>query len=391
MPESDPSDPGQSLAGIRVLEVSRLVPGALVGWWLAALGAEVVKVEEPNKGDYMREIPPFLGGRGLMHQVLDRGKKSVALDLRDDTDRSRLLSILPSADVVIDGNRPSSLAHGGLDYRSIRTQHPGLIICSVTGYGQNGPLAALASHGFSIDTLAGVSPIIENPDGSRTLGWESSSTIGIETGTLSAVIAVMAALITARTSGKGAWIDVSLWDAAVQSNRFAMTWALAGESPLRMHEGGPLYGAYVCGDGRSIWFAALEAKFWRRFCAAVDRPEWAERWSGEGAIGFGTDDLRRELEALFRTRTATQWIDLFQTADIPGNPILSAHDVAEHPHFAARDLVDPATRATAVPTIGAAPVWLDGGRRLGHGMSAAPEVGADTEQIIADWSGIAHV
>jgi crotonobetainyl-CoA:carnitine CoA-transferase CaiB-like acyl-CoA transferase len=351
-----------------------------------------VKVEAPTKGDYMRATPPYLNGKSLMHQVIDRGKKSIAIDLGDAAELDIFRRLTSKADVIIDGNRPGSLARYGINYAETRAAYPKLIVCSVTGFGQDGPLAGLPAHGFTVDTLAGVSPIIENADGTVTLGWELSSTIGIECGALSAVVAVLGSILTVRAGGNGSWIDVSLWDAALQANRFSMAWALSDQKgPLRMHDQGPLYGAYKCQDGRKIWFAALEQKFWQKFCTLVERPDLVDRWDGNGDIGFGTEDLRAVLQGVFLTRTAEDWADLFGQNDIPGNRILSPEEVTVSPHFKARAIMDAAENERAIRTVGAAPVFTEHGHRLGHGLAPAPALGADTEDVIATWTEAATV
>jgi alpha-methylacyl-CoA racemase len=377
------------LAGVRVLEVAHLVPAGIVGWWLAALGAEVVKVEDPQRGDYTRAIPPYVEGEGLMHQVGNQGKASIALDLASEDGRATFRSLVAAADVVIDGFRPGALARRGVDLAELRRERPELIVCSVSGFGQEGPLAGLGAHGTTIDTLAGVTPIRKTRDGSLELAWELSSTLGIETGAQSAVIAILAAILEVRTGGDGAWIDVSLWDAAVHANRFAMAWALAGQDgPVFATQRGPLNAPYRCADGDVVWFAAIEEKFWRRFCRAVDRPDLADSWAGQGEVGFGDDSIRSELRALFETKTGQEWEKIFSTEDIPGNVVLDAAGVVRHPHFAARNLASEA--AGTLRTVGAAPVWLDTGHRVGHGLMRAPGLGADTEDIIRNWTESTH-
>ena len=376
------------LAGVRVLEVSRLVPGAAVGWWLAALGADVVKLEEPVRGDYTRAIPPYVDGVGLMHQVSDEGKRSVAADLGTPAGMRTFRSLAAVADVIIDGVRPGAMERYGIDYRAMCADRPELIVCSVTGFGQHGPLADLGAHGTTIDSLAGVAPIREGPNGDLALAWELSSTIGIETGALSAVVSILASVMEVRAGSRGSWIDVSLWDAAVHANRFATVWALTGEpEAMRLAQTGPLNAPYRCADGNVLWFAPIELKFWTRFCSVTGRPDLLARWDGQGEVGFGSESIRAELAALFRTRPAQDWADLLKSADIPANRVLLAHDVIEHPHFAARYPAGEAQVGSALRTIGAAPVWMEEGQRLGVGLAPAPTLGADTDEVICEWTG----
>lgn len=387
-PGPTPASRHMPLDGVRVLEVSRLMPGALVGWWLAALGAEVVKVEEPGRGDYMRSIPPHLGDRSVLHLLLDRGKRSVSADLTTAADRDLVLALMGAADVVIDGMRPGSLSKHGIDYAALRAQHADLVVCSITGFGQNGPLRDLPAHGMTIDTMAGVAAVHDDPPADPVLPWALSNSIGVECGASSAVIAVLGAVLDVRAGRGGGWLDVSMWDAAVHANRLAVACALSGEvDPPRITEFGPLQATYRCGDGRHVMLALIEHKFWARFCEAVARPDLLGMWNGQGEVGFGTEALRAELAALFRERGAGEWEALFRSIDVPANLVHDVTDVVRSSHFAARAPTGDPAVTDGAPVVGAPVRRMEDGTRPGLALGPSPGLGADTADVTRRWLG----
>jgi alpha-methylacyl-CoA racemase len=373
--------------GVRVLEVSRLIPGALTGWWLAALGAEVVKFEEPGTGDYVRAIPPYLDGQSVLHLLVDRGKKSVSANLGDPGSRELLLKLMGAADVVIDGMRPGALSRYGIDYAAVRKRYPDLVVCSVTGFGQMGPMRDRPAHGMTIDSTAGIVPVRGDSLNAPTIPWELSNSIGVECGASSAVIAILGALLDVRNGRGGAWLDVALWDAAVHANRLAVACALTHEvEPPRVAEFGPLQATYRCSDGRYVMLALIEWKFWERFCHATERPDLLQSWDGQGEVGFGADGLGAKLAELIAERRSADWESLFRSIDVPANVINDVADVVGSEHFAARALAGYSPDPDGGPTVGAAVRWMEDGTRLGLDLPAAPPVGRDTEDVAARWT-----
>jgi crotonobetainyl-CoA:carnitine CoA-transferase CaiB-like acyl-CoA transferase len=353
--------------------------------WLADLGAEVLKVEELGRGDYLRAMPPFIDGRGLLPALYDRGKASLELDFRSDEGKSTLRGLAEVADVVVDGARPGATARRlGLDLDELRTTRPDLTVCSVTGFGLNGPLISAPSHGLTIDTLAGVADP-QNLDGHWKVGGILASTLGVEFGALNAVIAILASVMNVRLGGTGSWLDASLWDAAVEANRFNVSLALSGsEERLVMGDQGPLYGVYESSDHRLVMLAALEDRFWVRFCTAIDRVDLVQRRSGE--IGFGDDEsLRDELASIFATRSSAEWLDLFEQADIPGNLVLTVDDVVKHPHFEARGLVRSDTESERLTHVLSPVRCVDSGTRFGADSLPAPDLGERGADLSRRW------
>lgn len=375
--------PFRPLEGVRVLDLSRLYPGALATLKLADLGAEVVKVEDPGRGDYLRTIPPVVDGRGILHLLCDRGKRSVALDVREPEDRERFEELLGAAHVLVEASRPGALAAMGVELGSLRESHPHLVLCSLTGFGQTGPLADVPSHGMNMDALAGTM-FLEDHEGRPAIASKGFS-LGVELGAVNAALGIAAAVHGARETGEGTWIDVSCWDAAVDATRMPMATHLA--APEQRREGKPpLYDVYGASDGQLVLFCAIERKFWVRFCEDVGRPDLAERWSGVD-VDFGGGDLRKELEEVFAREPAAHWDDRFRALGIPGSAILTLSQVIEHPHFEERGMVE---RHTGEPLFRVAnPIrYHDRGERAGEGAAPAPDLGADTDEVMERWRAL---
>lgn len=377
----------EPLAGVRVLDLSRLYPGGLATAKLVALGADVVKVEEPGRGDYMRTIPPVVEGRGVLHWLCDRGKGSVELDVKTDEGRRRLDELLAVADVVVEAHRPGGLEAMGVDFADVRRAHPRLVLCSLTGFGQTGPLAGEPSHGMNMDSLAGVL-FLEEFEGRAAIQTKGFS-LGVELGAVNAALAIVAAVHHAQRTGEGTWIDLSCWDAAVDASRLPIASHL--EAPEQKRVGKPpIYDLYEGSDGRIVLFCAIERKFWDRFCTEVGRPDLQARWSGTD-VDFGTGDLRRDLEAVFAEHPAEHWAACFHEWGIPGSAVLSLPEVLDSPHAVARQVV---AKDDGAPLVHVAnPIrWHDRDERAGDGLAPAPALGADDiDDVLARWAGTAPI
>jgi alpha-methylacyl-CoA racemase len=372
------------LEGTRVLDISRLYPGALATLKLADLGADVVKVEEPGRGDYMRTIPPLINGEGVLHLLLDRGKRSVELDLRTDSGRQGFLRLLSVADVLVEGSRPGRFTELGIDFADLRHKHPHLIVCSVSGFGQTGPLSGAPSHGMNMDALAGVLVLSKWSDRTRFVPMGFS--LGVEMGAVNAALGIAAALHQVRATGEGVWIDASCWDGAFELQRMPIGSHLGGGEQLELREPRPLYDLYETSDGKLVLFCAIERKFWDGFCKGIGREDLSRRWSGTD-VDFGSDPgLRAELEKIFADRTAAEWEDCFGRFDIPGSAVLNLTEALQHPHAQARALVR--DRGIGMAPFVANPLrWHDRDERPGDGASAPPRLGEHTTEVFEEWLG----
>jgi crotonobetainyl-CoA:carnitine CoA-transferase CaiB-like acyl-CoA transferase len=371
------------LHGVRVLDLGILIPAALTGARLAQLGADVVKVEQRGRGDRIRYIPDFIDGASRQFMSHMWGRRSIELDLRDRADRTVFDRLAGAADVLLENQLPGSWARLGLDFEELHRQHPSLVICSITGFGQTGPLGPLPSHGLNMDAAADGIPVTWE-EGHPHLGWYYTSW-GNELGSGHAATAICAALLHARATGEGAWIDISCWDAIVETHRaeIASTWRGA---PANQHQKqhAALYDTYRTSDGRPFLVGLLEPKFWRRFCAEVGRPDLVGlHGGGDLEFGVGDDSLAGELAAIIATATAEEWRERFLAWDLPGSPVLEIPDVMRLEHFAARGIVE--GERGDWPNVASPIRWHHVDERAGLGLQPPPELGADMKEILADW------
>lgn len=377
----------QPLAGVRVLDLTRLLPGAIAARKLAYLGADVVKIEEPDRGDYLRTIPPMYDEEeSFMHKLLNRGKRSVALDLKTESGRSTFNDLAGQADAILEVSRPGRFREIGIDFAQLREARPQLVVCSITGFGQTGPLASLASHGMNMDCLAGSAPFEADGEGGWSLGRSVFASLAVELGGVNAALATTAAILHARSTGEGTWIDASCWDAAVEANRLAIAHKLVtGTEVVAVADLGPLYAVYQCSDGGLVLLCAIEQKFWKRFCDGVSRPDLMERWRGDGEVDFGLDAaLGAELRSIFMGEDAEEWQRRFHDWDIPGSRLLTIDEVLEHPHLEAREIV---AREDDFPSVLDPVRWSDG-TRPGTSARPASPLGADTTDVLEEWLGV---
>lgn len=365
------------LSGVRVLDLTRLLPGAFATLMLAELGAEVIKVEDPRGGDPMRHLPPTVNGRGVFDLLLGRGKKSVALDLKHVGDTARLQQLVATADVVIESFRPATAERLGVSSAQLRGAHPRLIHCSITGYGQTGPYAERPGHDLNYVAVSGMLAT-ERPTPAALPKMFIADVGG---GAMSAVVAVLAALFGRERSGQGASLDISMHESALY-------WVmLPGAGDLiegsRNAKGAlPTFGDHACynvyetSDGGQVALGALEAKFWTTFCEAVGRPDLIPRH-----LSDDEDQARllAEVRTVFRTRTRDEWLAFFEGKDVCLSPVNSPAEAFRDPQIVARGAVvdAPGLRAVRAP-FGYPPVSL----------RPAPAVGADTEAVLGALTGL---
>ena len=373
------------LAGVKVLDIGVLIPPALTSLKLAALGADVVKVERPGSGDRLRHIPPFgPDGESPQHKPQDRGKRSIAIDLKSKEGKALFYELARKADVIVENQMPGTWLKLGIDFAALRKERPALIVCSITGFGQTGPFAQLPSHGLNMDALADCLPL-EWRDGQPRVGWVFTSW-GNELGSTNAAMAVCAAVANVRAGGEGAWIDLSCWDAMVEAHRTEISMSLRSGESYNEHNNkrGPIYDTYLSRDGKPVLIGALEQKFWANFCRGIGREDLLHHHGG-AQIEFGAEDdgLHRELVAIFAREDATEWERRFVAWDCPGCVVLQIDDVMKHPHFAARGIAEGAPGEW--PNVTSAVRWHHTGERAGSGARPAPAVDADRKSILDSW------
>ena len=326
---------GQPLSGICVLDFSTLLPGPLATLLLAEAGAEVIKIERPGSGDEMRSYQPKFGPSSVNFAMLNRGKRSVAIDLKAPDAVARLRPLIQRADVVVEQFRPGVMDRLGLGYEALAAINPRIVYCAITGYGQTGPKAQVAAHDLNYVAEAGLLGLAAGADGAPIV--PPALIADIAGGTYPAMINILLALRGRETTGRGRKLDVAMAD-----NLFTfMYWALgnglaAGEWPRPGGElvsgGSPRYQIYRTLDGRFLAAAPLEQKFWDNFCAAIGLDA---QWRDDTRDSRGT---RAAVALCVASRTCAQWREAFAGKDVCCAMVASAEEALADPHFVARGL-----------------------------------------------------
>ena len=351
MTESTASGAGP-LSGLRIVEFSLLGPAA-VGLHLADLGAEVIKVESPS-GDYVRQMTwPIINGSSLLHWHINRGKKSITLDLRTEEAKEVFRDLVRDADAVIEAMRPGALAKRGLGYGDLKEINPKIVFCTISGYGMTGPYADLPSHGIAYDTWAGLVKPEYDEDGFP--GIPEHPSVGIHAGPLFGALGILAGVIRARATGEGSFLEIAQSDAAAAMDWYrSETWK-AYERPEDEVTGnksdnyerrapgtagmkdGVRYQIYESADSH-VLFMASEQEFWRNFCEGVDRMDLFERWPGSKFADHakGNRELRKELAEVFKTKTTAEWVIWSGEVNTTIAPVNTPETLADDPQFKAR-------------------------------------------------------
>jgi alpha-methylacyl-CoA racemase len=363
------------LSGIRVLDLTRLLPGAFCTMLLADMGADVIKVEEPATGDYMRWTPPLVNGQSALFNALNRNKRSLTLNLKFEAGRDLLLRLAERSDVLVEGNRPGVMERLGLGWTVIHARNPALVMCSITGYGQDGPMASRAGHDINYVATAGVLGL-NGAQGSPPVPLAVQ--VGdIGGGGLQPAVAILGALVGVQRGDQGRWLDVSMTDGAVSWLALALGQEGAGDDVTRgdhrLTGRYACYRVYACKGGGYYSVGALEPKFWTALCNAVGVPELIE-------IQFAAGDERvsahRAMEAVFLSKTRAEWERVLAGLEVCCEPVLDLSEVASHPQIAARGLIVKGPAGVEVRP--AVPMRADWRRR------DAPGLGQHTAEILSE-------
>lgn len=350
------------LAGLRVLDLSRLLPGPMCSWYLRGLGATVVKVEEPGAGDPLRHLPPAGDdGVGAWFSAINAGVHSVTLQLRAPADRALLEGLINDADVLIEGFRPGAMARLGLDPAELCARHPRLILASISGFGQTGPLKHAPGHDLGYVGLAGHLALGAPVGGAPAV--PAVQVADLAGGALMAALQISAALYARAGTGRGAWIDVNMTAGALSLAAPALAEAALGEAAppgTGLLTGGlPFYACYACQDGRFITVAALEPNFQAAF---------------EAEMGFGFPASAAEAAALFAQAPRDQWVERLGGACV--GPALSLEEVLGHPLHQGQIVGEGRSRRVAPPFPGPHPWQLAPAPSLGAGDAGLRAAGA---------------
>ncbi len=387
------------LHGLRIIE-SSLLGAAAITTSLADLGATVIKVESPE-GDYIREMTwPIIEGVSLMHYHLNRGKKSITLDLKTEAGKELYRELVRDADVVIEAMRPGVLAKLGLGFEDLRKVNPAIVFCTVSGYGMTGPYKDMPSHGIAYDTWSGaVTPACDD-EGFCYIPEHVS--IGINAAPLLGGLAVLAGVLRARASGRGCMMELAQSDAAAFFDWYRCESHLAYARPEDVVTGnkadgyvrrpvgtagmreGVRYQIYESSDGH-VLFMASEQAFWKNFCAGVGRMDLFEKWPGSRYADHarGNRELQRELREIFRARSSREWIEFSTRVNTPIAPVNTPRNIVEDAQFRARFQLLPHERHGA--DMMSFPVHFVGEELLPPGR--APTVGEHTEAVLREVLG----
>jgi alpha-methylacyl-CoA racemase len=349
------------LHGIRVLDLTRLLPGPVATMHLADMGADVVKIEDPGVGDYARSMGHVRNEVSQFFIAVNRGKRFIQLDLKDPAQRDEFLSMVENADVVVESFRPGVMNKLGVGWDILKQRNPKLVMCAISGYGQDGPFSMRAGHDINYIGYAGMLDQNAGPDGAPALcNLQVGDLLG---GSQAAVQGILAALVAVKMGGVGRFVDVSMSDTVfahnimplVAVNNFGKP-ALPGRDLLT--GGVPCYNVYRTSDNRFMAVGALELKFWEACCDVLGRPDLKRKHWAHGQQPGGTEAMtvKAELDTIFTTRTMDDWTALFDSADCCVSPVLRTDEAVNHPLFQQRGAVTNASHATEGAYISTGPV-----------------------------------
>ena len=372
-----------ALAGIKVLDLSRLLPGPFCSMLLADMGADVIKVEDPKRGDYIRWWRPFVGKYSGFHVVLNRNKRSLALNLKLPEGKDLFLQLAGEADVVLESFRPGVMTRLGLGYETLRIANPRLVYCAITGYGSEGHRSRKAGHDINYLALNGVLSHC-GKDNSPTLSGVQIADLG--GGGLLAAFSIVTALLARERLGEGQFIDVPMMDGALTWN--CLRWGKYlgdGKIPCPgddfLNHGFACYNIYETRDARHMSLGALEPQFWKAFCEAAAHPEWNRPDYFDP--GPHQQVLQREVAAFFGQKTLAEWVEHFSGSDCCCEPIMNLAEVMGDPDMRARQMVVDMVHESwgAYRQMGIASKFS---MTPGVIRSHAPELGEHTHGILSD-------
>ena len=358
------------LHNTRILDLTRLLPGAVATMLLRDLGAEIIKVEDPHTGDYARLMPPLINGMGAFFRSSNGGKKSIAIDLKTPRGQDILRRLVETADVLIEGFRPGVTARLGADYETLKAINPRLVYCSLSGWGQTGPYAPLSGHDLNYIPRNGVLGADSNPG---TPGAQVADVSGAYV----AVMGILAALLKRQATGQGDYLDVALAEAAMPLALAA--WVEAQTTPaaddfISLRGESACYRVYPCADDEPVALGAVEAKFWANFCRAVEKPEWI----AQQYLRPCQPALIDEVAALFGSKTANEWSAHLDKADCCFSRVIAPDQLLGDPQIAARGMLG--LDDSGLP-------WMRSPIRLGEDpgeLEAAPAHGEHSRAVLRD-------
>ncbi|MDR6226261.1 CaiB/BaiF CoA transferase family protein [Desmospora profundinema] len=371
------------LRSIRMLDLTRLLPGPYCTMLLADFGAEVIKIEDPQIGDYARWHGPKLGEESALFHSLNRNKKSFCLDLKSEQGKDIFLQLVQTADVVVESFRPGVMDRLGLGYEALAKVNPKLIYCAVTGYGQDGPYSAFPGHDINYLSYTGFLDLQGERGGRPVVPAVQIADIG--GGSLMAAVGILLALQARARTQKGQFVDISMMDGVVSWMQTILPDYLATGRPPRRGEsmlagGRACYGVYETADQRFLAVGALEPKFWETFCRIIQRPDWIFRLE---APLDEQEKLKEEISSIIKTRTLSEWMDAFKNQEACVSPVLQLEEVQADRQIKHRQMIvdveHPALGTIQQPGI---PIQLLDTK--GAIRSPAPSWGEHTKELLLE-------
>ena len=373
------------LAGLRILDLTRLLPGPAATMHLADYGADVIKIEDTGDGDYMRDFAPQVpnaAGNPVnpAFEATNRGKRSICIDLKNARGRELLLALTDTADALIESFRPGVLTRLGLGWDVLHARNPRMVLCSISGYGQTGPLAHRAGHDINYIATSGVLDQIRTEGRPAVPNLQLGDLLG---GALAGLSSVLIALLAAQRTGQGRWVDVAMTEALLVHHFFPHAELDLGQSPKAgstlLTGGVACYGVYETADGRHLAVGALELKFWQAFCdaaglAELRRNHWAH---GEAPGSAAANDTIARVAERIRSRRLADWVTTFDAVDACVTPVLTPSEALHHEQAKKRGVV---FRQGAVTEVG--PLAQVSGHALRP--APAPRAGQHTRELLAE-------
>lgn len=325
------------LEGIKVLDLSRYLPGPLATQILADFGAEIIKIED-RQGELGRFLPPMIDDTSARFYAVNRNKKSIGLDLKQPEGKEIFKKLAAEADIIVDQFRPDVMSKLGLGYETLKEINPRIIYCIITGYGLTGPMRDAAGHDINYLNISGITELLGTKEGPPAMsGVQIADTAG---GSLYSVIAILLALAAREKTGKGQLCDVAMMDGALSLLSYTIgEWSGGGNLPKRGNElltgGYATYNNYECKDGKYVSLGAVEAKFWASFCKKLGKEEF---------IPLQMDitrqpELEASIQSIMLTKTRDEWVEFFADSDICFTPVLTLDEMAQHPQVLARGMI----------------------------------------------------
>ena len=350
------------LAGVRVLDLTRLLPGGYASQMLADLGADVLKIEEPGQGDYARSMSPMVGEGtpiGQSFLAVNRNKRSAAINLKHPQGREALLRLVDGADVLLESFRPGVLARLGLAHETLRQRNSRLIVCAITGYGQDGPYSQRVGHDLNYIGYSGLLHHLTRPGQPPTL--PGAQLADIAGGALMAVVGILAAIVGRATTGAGCVVDVSMLDGSIALLPLMASFVLNGAGEPGLGLGWlagwlPCYNVYETADDRYVTLGALEPKFWAEFCRRVERPDLIARQFPRDAAD--REETIAQVADIFRAKTRDEWMAELGDAEVCFGPVNTLAEAFADPQVRSRGVAGIARYTTDYdgPALRTAPV-----------------------------------